>query len=39
MLRYVTNTGIGTVVAMMLPYSVWYLAAWSAFLLIYYAAG
>lgn len=37
--RYVKNTGIGTLAAMMLPYSIWFLVAWTGFLLIYYAAG
>ncbi len=37
--RYVTNAGIGTLVAMMLPYSVVYLVAWSGFLLAYWAFG
>ena len=37
--RYVKSTGIGTLAAMMLPYSVWFFAAWTAFLLIYYALG
>jgi len=37
--RYVKNTGIGTLAAMMLPYSLWFLAAWTAFLLVYYAIG
>lgn len=37
--RYVTNTGIGTVVAMMLPYSVSFLVVWTAFLLIYWTLG
>jgi aminobenzoyl-glutamate transport protein len=37
--RYVTHTGIGTVVAMMLPFAVSFLVAWSAFLLIYWAFG
>ena len=37
--RYVTNAGIGTLVAMMLPYSVVFLVAWSAFLLLYWAVG
>jgi len=37
--RYVTNAGIGTLVAMMLPYSVVFLIAWSAFLLVYWAIG
>jgi aminobenzoyl-glutamate transport protein len=37
--RYVKNTGIGTLAAMMLPYSVWFLVTWTAFLLIYYAIG
>ncbi|MDX1404472.1 MAG: AbgT family transporter [Woeseiaceae bacterium] len=37
--RYVKNTGIGTLAAMMLPYSITYLIAWSAFLIIYWAIG
>jgi aminobenzoyl-glutamate transport protein len=37
--RYVTNAGIGTLVAMMLPYSVLFLFAWSAFLLVYWTLG
>ncbi len=37
--RYVKGTGIGTLAAMMLPYSVWFLATWTVFLLIYYAIG
>jgi aminobenzoyl-glutamate transport protein len=37
--RYVTNTGIGTVVAMMLPFAVSFLMVWSAFLLIYWTLG
>ena len=37
--RYVKSTGIGTLAAMMLPYSLTFLAAWSAFLLIYWAIG
>ncbi len=37
--RYVTQTGIGTVVAMMLPYSVGFLVVWSAFLLLYWSVG
>jgi aminobenzoyl-glutamate transport protein len=37
--RYVTRAGIGTLVAMMLPYSVAFLVAWTAFLLIYWALG
>ncbi|MBT8137342.1 MAG: AbgT family transporter [Gammaproteobacteria bacterium] len=37
--RYVKNTGIGTLAAMMLPYSLWFLVTWTAFLLIYYAIG
>jgi aminobenzoyl-glutamate transport protein len=35
----VTNAGIGTLVAMMLPYSVVFLVAWSGFLLLYWAFG
>ncbi len=37
--RYVKKTGIGTLAAMMLPYSVWFLVTWTIFLLIYYAIG
>jgi len=37
--RYVKGTGIGTVTAMMLPYSVTFLVVWSIFLLIYWAIG
>ncbi|MCH9638387.1 MAG: AbgT family transporter [Betaproteobacteria bacterium] len=37
--RYVKNTGIGTVTAMMLPYSVTFLIAWTAFLLLYTFSG
>ena len=37
--RYVTKTGIGTVTAMMLPYSVTFLVAWTIFLMIYWAIG
>ncbi len=37
--RYVKGTGIGTLAAMMLPYSLAFLAAWSAFLLAYWGLG
>ncbi len=37
--RYVKGTGIGTLAAMMLPYSLWFLTTWTVFLLIYYAIG
>lgn len=37
--RYVKNTGIGTVAAMMLPFSVTFLITWTVFLLIYWQAG
>ena len=37
--RYVKNTGIGTLAAMMLPYSIWFLVLWTIFLLAYYALG
>jgi aminobenzoyl-glutamate transport protein len=37
--RYVKGTGIGTLAAMMLPYSLWFLAAWTVFLIVYYAIG
>ena len=37
--RYVKNTGIGSLAAMMLPYSMWFLGVWTVFLLIYYSLG
>lgn len=37
--RYVKGTGIGTLAAMMLPYSLWFLGCWTVFLLGYYALG
>jgi aminobenzoyl-glutamate transport protein len=37
--RYVTSTGIGTVIAMMLPYSLAFLVSWSAFLMLYWMTG
>ena len=37
--RYVKGTGIGTLTAMMLPYSMWFIGVWTVFLLIYYAIG
>lgn len=37
--RYVKNTGIGTLVSMMLPYFFIFLVTWSAFLLIYWFIG
>ncbi|RRJ82485.1 AbgT family transporter [Aestuariirhabdus litorea] len=37
--RYVKSTGVGTLVSMMLPYSVTFLAFWPLFLLAYWALG
>ena len=37
--RYVKSTGIGTLTAMMLPYSMSFLVLWTIFLLIYFAIG
>lgn len=37
--RYVKETGIGTVAAMMLPYSITFLITWTLFLLGYWALG
>ena len=37
--RYVRDSGIGTLVAMMLPYSVMFAVLWTAFLLLYWATG
>jgi len=37
--RYMKSTGIGTVTAMMLPYSLTFLVTWTVYLLIYWAIG
>ena len=37
--RYVKNTGIGTLVSMMLPYSVVFLLTWTVFLIGYWLLG
>lgn len=37
--RYVKDAGIGTVAAMMLPYSITLLVLWSGFLLLYWSLG
>lgn len=37
--KYVKKTGIGTLISMMLPYSVIFLLAWTVFLLIYWGLG
>lgn len=37
--RYIKNTGIGTVTAMMLPYSLSFILCWTIFLLIYWMIG
>ncbi|MFO0942833.1 MAG: AbgT family transporter [Pirellulales bacterium] len=37
--KYVKNTGIGTVVSMMLPYSFAFLVCWSIYLMIYWQIG
>ncbi|MGB5346032.1 MAG: AbgT family transporter [Woeseia sp.] len=37
--RYVKSTGIGTLTAMMLPYSVTFIILWTIFLLVYWAIG
>ena len=37
--RYVKGTGIGTLTAMMLPFSLTFLVTWTIFLLVYYAIG
>ena len=37
--RYVKNTGIGTLVSLMLPYSIAFLITWVIFLLVYWALG
>lgn len=37
--RYIKSSGIGTVTAMMLPYSVSFIILWTLFLLLYWAIG
>jgi aminobenzoyl-glutamate transport protein len=37
--RYVKDTGIGTVTAMMLPYSMTFITLWTVFLLLYWQLG
>jgi len=37
--RYVKKTGIGTLVSLMLPYSITFIVCWTAFLLIYWMLG
>lgn len=37
--RYVKSTGIGTMVSLMLPFSMTFLVVWSLFLILYWTAG
>jgi aminobenzoyl-glutamate transport protein len=37
--RYVKGTGIGTLVSLMLPYSMFFLLAWSALLVLFWTLG
>ena len=37
--RYVKNTGIGTLVSLMLPHSITFLVTWTIFLIIYWLLG
>jgi aminobenzoyl-glutamate transport protein len=37
--RYVRQAGIGTVVSMMLPYSVTFIVVWTMFLLVFWGLG
>ena len=37
--RYVKSSGIGTVVSMILPYSIVFLVAWTGYLLLYWSLG
>ena len=37
--RYVKKTGIGTLISLMLPYSLAFLVLWTAFLLVYSGVG
>ncbi len=37
--RYVKSTGIGTLVSLMLPYSLTFLIVWTLFLILYWTFG
>jgi len=37
--RYDRSAGVGTVIALMLPYAVFLLAAWTALFLLWYGLG
>ncbi len=37
--RYIKSTGIGTVTALMLPYSVTFIVLWTLYLLLYWSLG
>ena len=37
--RYIKSSGIGTVTALMLPYSIVFITCWTLFLLAYWAMG
>lgn len=37
--RYVKNIGIGTLISMMLPFSISLIAIWSTWLLVYWGLG
>lgn len=37
--RYVKHTGIGTLISIMLPYSIVFMISWTIFLLVYWALG
>ena len=37
--KYVKSTGIGTLVSMMIPYSIFFIIAWTIFLLLYWLVG
>ena len=34
--KYVKNTGVGTLIALMIPFSIAFLIGWTAFLMIYW---
>jgi aminobenzoyl-glutamate transport protein len=37
--KYVKSTGIGSLIALMLPFSVAFMVIWTAFLLLYWSLG
>ncbi len=39
MMKYRKDSGLGSLISLMLPYSVFFFIVWTGFLLLWYAAG